>query len=333
MTQNQSAPRKESSKAVASGEAEIPAPVAWALEKTAQKMPTLHTGIYFLWRLIMRWGEDQCPLKAAAMAFFGLISIFPIVLAAVSVLATILSGDVAALTAFQNFVKEFFPAQTGQNVSAAMKNAVDTIAAGSNAMTLGVVALGSLLWSGRAFFATLAEVLNSVWPDTQERTFLQNQIVLWGTFAGAGVLWMLSMASTFLVTVLGWLLQYLPEFFRDALPWIAIASRGMSFFLSIVMFWLMYRFLPHVTDKHRRRLVWAAALVAALGWEIAKIAFAQFLGNLDRYQATYGSVAGVVLTMMWIYFSSVVILLGAEAVAAYEETRAALSRDDATHSN
>jgi membrane protein len=333
MTQNQSVPRKKSLKAVALDEAEIPTLVAWALEKTAYKMPTLRIGIYFLWRLAMRWGEDQCPLKAAAMAFFGLISIFPMVLAAVSVLATTLSGDTAALTAFQNFVREFFPGQTGQNVSMAMKNAVDTIAAGSNATTLGAVALASLLWSGRAFFATLAEVLNSVWPDTQERTFLQNQIVLWGTFAGAGVLWMLSMASTFLVTVLGWLLQYLPESFRDALPWIAIASRGMSFLLSIVMFWLMYRFLPHVTDKHRRRLVWAAALVAALGWEVAKIAFAQFLGNLDRYQATYGSVAGVVLTMMWIYFSSVVILLGAEAVAAYDETRAALSRDDVTYCN
>jgi membrane protein len=214
-----------------------------------------------------------------------------------------------------------------------MKKAVDTIAAGSNATTLGVVALGSLLWSGRAFFATLAEVLNSVWPGAEERSFVQNQIVLWSTFLGAGVLWLLSMASTFLVTAIGWLLQYLPEVFRDALPWIEITSRGMSFLLSVVMFWLMYRFLPHVTDKHRRRLVWVAALVAAIGWEVAKIVFTQFLGNLDRYQATYGSVAGVVLTMMWIYFSSIVILVGAEAVAAYEETRAALPLDGAIKSH
>jgi membrane protein len=326
MSEDDTAPKNSG---VEDSETEIPAPISWAMKK----VPAVWRIIYFGWRLATRWGEDQCPLKAAAMAFFGLLSIFPMVLAAVSILATTLSGDVAALTAFQSFVKEFFPGQTGQNVSTAMKNAVDTIAAGSNATTLGVVALGSLLWSGRAFFATLAEVLNSVWPGAEERTFLQNQIVLWGTFAGAGVLWVLSMASTFLVTVVSWILQYLPEFFRDALPWISIASRGTSFLLSVVMFWLMYRFLPHVTDKRRRRLVWVAALVAALGWEIAKIAFTQFLGNLDRYQATYGSVAGVVLTMMWIYFSSVVILLGAEAVAAYEETRAALPLDGSAHSN
>lgn len=308
---------------------EIPAPVSWAM----QKVPAVRRLIYFGWRLAARWGEDQCPLKAAAMAFFGLLSIFPIVLAAVSILASTLSGDVGALTAFQKFVKEFFPGQTGENVSTAMRNAVDTIAAGSNATTLGVVALGSLLWSGRAFFATLAEVLNSVWPGAKERTFLQNQLVLWSTFLGAGVLWLLSMASTILISALNWLLQYLPPAFRDALPWIAISSRGMSFLLSIVMFWLMYRFLPHVTEGRRRRLVWVAAFIAAIGWEIAKIAFTQFLGNLDRYQATYGSVAGVVLTMFWIYVSSVVILLGAEAIAAYEETRAAAPLAGAANSN
>jgi membrane protein len=333
MTKNHSAARKNPSSTATDkknvAKAEIPAPVSWAMEK----IPAARCIIYFLWRLADRWSEDQCPLKAAAMAFFGLLSIFPIVLAAVSILATTLSGDVGALTAFQNFVKDFFPGQTGQNVSDAMKKAVDTIAAGSNATTLGVVALGSLLWSGRAFFATLAEVLNSVWPGAEERSFVQNQIVLWSTFLGAGVLWLLSMASTFLVTAIGWLLQYLPEVFRDALPWIEITSRGMSFLLSVVMFWLMYRFLPHVTDKHRRRLVWVAALVAAIGWEVAKIVFTQFLGNLDRYQATYGSVAGVVLTMMWIYFSSIVILVGAEAVAAYEETRAALPLDGAIKSH
>lgn len=112
--------------------------------------------------------------------------------------------------------------------------------------------------------------------------------------------------------------------FADALPWIAITSRGMSFLLSVVMFWLMYRFLPNVTDRHGRRLVWVAAMVAAIGWEIAKIVFTRFLGNLDGFQAIYGSIAGVVLTMMWIYIPSIIILVGAEAVAAYDETHAAL---------
>lgn len=294
----------------------MPVPVAWAIGK----LPVLRGVIYFFWRLAMRWGEDQCPVKAAAMAFFGLLSLFPIVLAAVSILATVLAGNAAALQGFENFVQQFFPGQTGQDVALAMKNAADKIAAGPSITLLSLIALGSLIWSGRAYFETLAEVLNSVWPGAKARSFWQSQIALWSTFAGAGVLWLLSTAATFFLSVAGWLLNFLPASVQNSFPWLALASRASSLLLTLFMFWLLYRFLPNVEGRRRRRLVWGAALLAAFLWEGAKFGFAKFLGNLDRYQATYGSVAGVVVTLMWIYVSSLIILLGAEAAAAYEET-------------
>ncbi len=296
---------------------EIPTPVLWVL----QKLPLLRLPVYFLWRLASRWGQDACPLKAAAMAFFGLLSIFPIILAAVSILATVLAGNTAALATFENFVEQFFPGSTGENISVAMKDAVEKIAGGTSVATLSIVAVGSLLWSGRAFFETLAEVLNNVWPGTTARSFWQNQLVLWSTFAGAAVLCILSSLATFLVALINSLLQYLPEIFLDRLPLIEIISRVLAFLLTLLMFWLIYRFLPNVEGARRNRLVFGAAFIAAIGWEIAKVVFTRFMGNLDRYESTYGSVAGVVITMMWIYFSSLIILLGAEAAAAYEETK------------
>lgn len=294
----------------------MPAPVVWAMKK----LPGLRGAIYFGWRLAMRWGEDECSLKAAAMAFFGLLSLFPIVLAAVSILATTLAGNAAALQGFENFVQQFFPGRTGQDVSLAMKSAVDKIADGPNVTFLGLVALASLIWSGRAYFATLADVLNSVWPGAKARSFWQNQVALWSTFAGAGVLWLLSTITTFLLAFANLILRYLPAFFREALPWIEIASRLSAFLLTVLMFWLLYRFLPNVEGRRRKRLVWGAALLASVLWESAKVGFTNFLGNLDRYQAIYGSIAGVVVTLMWIYVSSLIILLGAECAAAYEET-------------
>lgn len=296
---------------------EIPAPVMWAFKK----VPVMQVPIYYLWRLATRWGQDQCPLKAAAMAFFGLLSIFPIILAAVSILATVLAGNTVALNSFQSFVEQFFPGPTGENISVAIKNAVEKIAGGTSVTALSIVAVGSLLWSGRAFFETLAEVLNNVWPGTTARTFWQNQLVLWSTFIGAGILCILSSLATFLVALINGLLQYLPDAIFDSLPLIEIITRLLAFLLTFVMFWLIYRFLPNVTGVRRNRLIIGAALTATLGWEIAKVVFTRFMGNLDRYEATYGSVAGVVITMMWIYFSSLIILLAAEAAAAYAETR------------
>lgn len=302
----------------------MPVAVSWAMEK----LPAVRGAIYFCWRLAMRWGEDQCPLKASAMAFFGLLSIFPIVLAAVSILATVLAGDTAALQGFQTFVEQFFPGKSGQDISIAMKNAVEKIADGPDITVLSLIALGSLIWSGRAYFETLAEVLNSVWPHAKPRTFWQNQIVLWSTFVGAGVLWLLSTAATFFLSIASWLLNFLPSAIQNALPWLAIASRVSSLLLTILMFWLIYRFLPNVKGVRRRRLVWGASLLAAFLWELAKYGFARFMENLNRFETTYGSVAGVVVTMMWIYFSSLIILLGAEAAAAYEETGANLPPSD-----
>lgn len=301
---------------------ELPAAVTWAMLKVAP----MRAVIYFGWRLATRWGQDQCPLKAAAMAFFGLLSIFPIILAAVSILATALAGNTAALQTFQEFVQQFFPGPTGENVSIAIENAITKIAGGSDAATLSVIALGSLIWSGRAFFQTLAEVLNGVWIGAKSRSFWQNQMVLWGTFLGAGLLWLLSTIATFLVTAAGFLLTYLPDSVSKAFPWLELLSRGSAFLFTVLMFWLIYRFLPNVQGTRRQRLIWGAALLAAFGWESAKIGFTKFMGNLDRYEMTYGSVAGVVVTMMWIYVSSLIILLGAEAAAAYEETTDDLPR-------
>lgn len=294
----------------------IPTPVFWALKNIA----LLRVPVFFIWRLATRWGEDQCPLKAAAMAFFGLLSIFPIILAAVSILATVLAGNMAALAAFGSFVQQFFPGPTGENVSVAMRDAVQKIAGGTSVTALSIVAIGSLLWSGRAYFETLAEVLNSVWPGTTARTFWENQRVLWSTFLGAGVLWLLSSVATFLVTAINGMMQYLPDSVFDRLPMIEILSRLVAFFLTFSMFWLIYRFLPNVEGAYRKRLILGAALLATVGWEIAKVVFTRFMVNLDRYEMTYGSVAGVVITMMWIYFSSLIILVGAEAAAAYQET-------------
>lgn len=302
------------------------------LETASTLAPRLRWPIFFGWRLAMRWGEDGCPLKAAAMAFFGLLSIFPLLLAAVSILATTLAGDHAALAGFQSFVTQFFPGQTGRDISSAMKNAVDKIAGGTSATAVSLIALGSLVWSGRAYFATLAEVLASVWPRSKPRAFWQSQVVLWSTFVAAGVLWLLSTIATIAISVAGRILDYLPPNFLQRLPVVDLASRFSSWLLTVFMFWLIYRFLPNVEGVRRRRIVWGAALLAALLWELSKIGFAKFLGNLNRYEATYGSVAGVVLTLMWIYVSSLIILLGAEAAAAYEETCEAilgtLSPDD-----
>lgn len=297
----------------------LPAPVEWLLKRA----PILDLPVRFGFRFFERWDKHACPLMAAALAFFGLLSLFPLTLAGVAILAGVLSGDALALKNFAAFVSGFFPGAAGAGVESAIQNAVLNIANGPSAATASLLALASLLWSGRAYFDTLATVLNRILPGAMPRTFLAHQLTLWGLMLGSGALFLLSSAATFALSLAQTLALRAPDLFLNRAPifW-DLAGKSVSYGLTYLMFFLLYRFAPG-HNLPRRRIVLVSALIATLGWELAKWGFGRFLGNVARYEATYGSIAGVVVTMLWIYFSSVIVLAGAQFGATWEEFRLA----------
>ena len=291
----------------------LPAP----LQKLSEKAPFLARVIQFGWRLSERWGMDKCPLMAAAMAFFGLLSLFPTMLAVLAILGRVLADKPELRLQLLSFVSSFLP----PDISKSLINGEISKLASSNAVGVGVFSIASLLWSGRAFFDTLASVLNDIWIHTKPRSWLQQQIVLWSTLMGAGVLWLLSSAASFGLTNLQHLTARIGE--TDPNAWAALGYL-IGFLLSLGMFWTIYRFLPNAERGRRGHVALIAAVVAAVGFEGAKYGYQHFMANSTHYGLVYGSTAGIVLTLMWLYLSSTVVLLGAEVAATYEETRAAM---------
>jgi membrane protein len=317
-------------------------PLPEAAHPFLSKHPRLAWAAHFGWKFVTKWNDDQCPLFAAALAFFGLLSLFPVTIAALLLLARFLAGRPQVVTSvqagLQNWVQDFFPGAAGNEISRELTHVVTGLAGRSDPTAVGLLAVVPLLWSGRAYFDTLAVVLNNVWPETTPRSFWGHQRVLWSTFLGAGALWLLSTLATFALRILQSLEHYLPSIIsknvRLDISFYDGIGRFVAWLLTLLMFWMIYRFLPHRETKQQRRIVLFAALVAAVLWEGAKWIFSAFLGNLSRYETTYGSVAGVVLTLLWIYFSSQIILAGAEAAAALESTRAAARNEkDPTDKN
>ena len=296
---------------------DLPAP----LQTVIGRVPRLRWPLFFAFRLGTRWGDDRCSLIAGALAYFGLLSVFPIALAAVTILAGALRGNTQLLHQFATYVGQFFPGETGSQVAQTIAQASTKIA-GAQSATLNLLAVGALLWSGRAYFDTLASVLNTIWPRSSPRSFLGHQLAVWGTFVGAGALFLASTAMSAALSTLQSLSGHLPQLFINRLPLLwSILGRGSSLALTLLAFWLMFRFLPHVQGKRRGRLALVAAVVSSLGWEGAKLGFARLIPGVTRYEPTYGSVAGVVVTMLWLYFASLIVLAGAECAGAWEETR------------
>lgn len=294
---------------------------AW-LESFLLRAPRLGLPVRFGFRLLERWNDSQGSLAAAALAFYGLLSLFPLVLAGVLILARVAAGNDAWLNGFSHFVASFFPAQSGFEVSAAVQDGVSKLASGPSPLTASLLALASLLWSGRAYFDTLAFVLNGIVSAGAPRSFLEHQLVLWSLMLGSGALFVLSSGVTFALSLLQNWAMHAPALFLNRAPMLFdFAGKLAAWGLTLFMFYLLYRFAPNRTAAPPRRAVWAGALFSALAFEVAKWVFARFLGNVARYEATYGSVAGVVLTMMWLYFASMIVLLGATIGATWEEFR------------
>jgi membrane protein len=292
------------------------------LENFLDRAPLLRGPVRFAWRFNERWDKDACPLMAASMAFFGLLSVFPLTLAGVAILARFLAGNATALADFSRFVGAFFPGASGAGISHEIERSVRAIAGGPDTTTVGLVAVGSLLWSGRAYFDTLATVLNRIFPGAEPRSFLGHQLTLWGLLFGVGALFALSTATTFGLSLAQNLAARVPELFINRAPYLwNILGKLAGWMLTLAMFYLLYRYTPNRTEPFKRRILMVSALVAAMGWEVAKWAFTRFLGNVARYEATYGGVAGVIVTMMWIYFSSLIVLAGAELGATYQEMK------------
>lgn len=296
----------------------IPAPI----EKLLERLPWLKFPVRLGFRFSERWGQDSCFMMAAALAFFGLLSIFPLALAGVAILARAVAASDETLREFAAFVSSFFPGAAGEGIEQEIQRTVQAIATGPDATTVSVVAMLSLLWAGRAYFDTLATVLSTVWPGAAQRNFLKHQLALWGLMIGSGALFLLSTTATVALATVQTMAHKLPDLFINRAPllwdWVGKSS---AWGLTLFMFYLLYHYGPNREKPNTRRVVWGAAILAALGWEAAKWAFTQFLGNVTRYQATYGSVAGIVVTMLWIYVASIIILLGAEFAATLEDVK------------
>ncbi|RYX81090.1 YihY/virulence factor BrkB family protein [bacterium] len=296
----------------------LPVPV----ESFLERKPALRAPVRFVWRVVERWETGNGSLLAAALAFYGLLSLFPLALAGVILLARVASNNAGALNAFSHFVGSFFPASTGIGVASSIQEGVQKLSAGPSPLTATVVAVVSLIWSGRAYFDTLAAVLNQIYSADRPRSYLGHQLTMLALMMGTGLLFVASSAATFALSVLQSWAEHAPQLFLNRAPLLFdIMGKLVAWGLTLVMFWLLYRFAPNRQHAPPRRAVVGGALFSAVAFEIAKWAFARFLGNVTRYEATYGSVAGVVLTMMWLYFASMIVLIGAQIGATWEEFR------------
>ena len=254
---------------------------------------------------------DNCTHLAAAISYYILLSLFPLALAAITIVGYFYRSENISVRVTQA-IADIFPG-SGQVVS-------DTIQGVSQGwQAASAIAVIGLLWSGMGFFGAVRKSLNTAWGIKQPRPFLRERLMEFLMMLGLGALLIISFGVTAAfkviqranISIFGHLLS--AGLFWDAI--VILTSVGITF----LVFLLLYKFVPNT--RVRWRHVWVGALVAAVLIEIAKNIFVWFVGNFADYNLVYGTMGTIVALMVWSYISAIILLFCAKLISVFIKMR------------
>lgn len=263
--------------------------------------------LFVILRMVKRFQHDEGNTQAASMAYFLLFSIFPLLLLVINAGSLLVSPERAQELAF-GLVRNF-PESVRDLVSSNIASAL------AMRGTVTWISLLALAWSSMQIFFALVGALNKVRDVPENRSFLHLRLIAFLTVLASLFMVFLSVLLDTISAVLGALTRALGIHELPTIgPWIGQVLpslfTGSSMLLSFVLLLALYRGVP----AQPRPLVclWPGALFGTFGWQLSKAAFAWYLSTVPSQTAVYGSVGTLITLLLWLYVSSMVILLGGE---------------------
>jgi membrane protein len=248
------------------------------------------------WRVVREtldlYTKHGCAIRAAGVAYHLLLSIFPLLLFLI-----FLSSQIFVAYDVRKPLSDYLNATFPGIASEVMRIVNETLQARGSFGWIGGLLL---VWSASSVFFSVFETMNVIW-GASNRSLLRRRAA---AIASVIVICLLFIASVWLSALTVW---PLPSGGSALRYWIQfIIDPG----LIIIFLWLIFRILPNRTINPRAAL--AGAALSGILWRMARSAFAWFLNSdLANYGLLYGSVASVVILMLWAYFSGAILYLGA----------------------
>jgi membrane protein len=257
--------------------------------------------------------EDGGPLIAAAISFFGLLSVIPLVLFGVWGLGHFLSSELA-FRHVVDYMTEYLPAMTDglkDHLVNYLQELVDSHG------TIGWLGVAGLLWSGSQGFVVLEQAMNIALRVPERRSFLESRLLGVGMILLAGGSLALSLAITSaLAAIQNYTIPFLHWSPRDLPRLWSLVGAVVPLLLAILSFTVIYRVVPNTRMPWRAAAI--AGLVAGLLWDGAKRLFTYYLAR-NLYDLIYGPIGGLIGLVFWIYYSSVILVLGLELAAVLHD--------------
>jgi membrane protein len=244
---------------------------------------------------------DQVPLLAAGVAFYALLSLFPAIIAGVSIY-----GLVADPTTVQDQIAKLTQVLSPETATLVGEQLKQVTSGAGGALGLAtVVGILTALWSASSGMKAMITGVNLAYDETETRKFVKLRGLALLLTLGAMVL-----VGVALATIVGYppIADNLPTVLRWLVAILRFVILGG---LLVVGLAVLYRYAP---DRDQPKWSWVSwgSGIATLLWVLATIGFAIYANFFGNYNKTYGALAGVIILMFWLFLSAFVVLVGAE---------------------
>lgn len=264
------------------------------------------------WRGLVRLVSGNDLTHAASIAYYALLSLFPFLLLVISLLGSV-TADEADRLAVLTFVLRYFPTQFDF-----VNTQLDAFR--RTRLQLGVAGGLALIWASLGVFGAITAAVNEAWGVERQRSFLKHRLVSFLMLVASGGVLMLALVALSAVEVAqaSWFGVMLARFeWLRALE--SFAFRYAATILLICAVGLLYYFIPNA--KTRFPDVWVGAMLTGVLWRMALEGFSWYISRGGQLNLIHGSIAAVVVFLLWIYVSSVILMYGVEFTAAYARLR------------
>ena len=270
------------------------------------------------WKGFQSFYDSDNLTYAASIAYYALLSLFPFFLLALALLGRS-TADVEKRNAVLSFVLRYFPAQFDFIAKQLDAFRTDTV-------TIGVAGTIALIWGALGVFGAISTAVNYAWGVEKQRSFWKHKLFSFVMLLVAGLILLIALLLISAQGVVGasWFREVLVRFpGLDVLRGFTV--RHATTWLFILVVGLIYYFVPNA--KVRFRDVWIGALVTGLLWKGALEGFSWYMRDMSRFTRVNGSIAAVVVFLVWVYVQAVILLYGVEFTAAYARLRRGRPQD------
>jgi membrane protein len=274
----------------------------------------------FFLEVLEGFRADECTLLAAAISFYGLLSIIPLIFLGVAFLGYIMGSSEGAVERVVTVITELLPLPVVGRVEDLLQSVIAT------RTVAGILALLSFLWVANGAFETVERAINIIQRAKETRGYFYRKMVGFVIMATSGTLLLLSFLISPLLVAVWSLANDLLSYFDVLRPYAQSVNAKLAplwhyvalplpFVLMLVVFLLIYLMAPARPVPLRSAVL--GALIASILWQGARELYSYYLLHYAPHDRLYGPVGALVGLVLWIYWTAVILLWGAEVAEVH----------------